>query len=236
VIDGPAHRSRRWAAGPPVPTVLGDVLDASRRRGLIGSTDNEEAVAHSRGFADCISLGSRVLDLGSGGGLPGLVLAVGRPDLELVLLDSAARRTRFLEASVRQLGLSERVSVLNLRAEEAGRDERFRGRFDVVVSRSFGAPAVAAECARPFMADGGLLVVSEPPTGVTRAECEVMVETSAAPADHDRWPPQGLEALGFSTVGFVRRGAYGFVVLEAVGACPERFPRRPGVPSRKPLF
>lgn len=236
MIDGPAQRSRGWAAGPPVPTVLGDALDISRNRGLIGSTDNEEAVAHSRGFADCIPMGSRVLDLGSGGGLPGLVLAIGRPDLELLLLDSAARRTRVLEASVRQLGLSERVSVLKLRAEEAGRDERFRGQFDVVVSRSFGAPAVTAECARPFLADGGLLVVSEPPSAVTRAQSEDAVEASVAPPDHDRWPPEGLEALRLSAVGFVRRGAYGFVVLEAVGACPERFPRRPGVPSRKPLF
>jgi 16S rRNA (guanine527-N7)-methyltransferase len=212
------------------------VLDVSRNRGLIGSTENEEAVAHSRGFADCIPVGSCVLDLGSGGGLPGLVLAIGRPDLELLLLDSAARRTRVLEASVRQLGLSERVSVLNLRAEVAGRDERFRGQFDVVVSRSFGAPGVTAECARPFLADGGLLVVSEPPWAAARADSDDPVEASAAPADHDRWPPRGLEALRLSAAGFVRRGAYGFVVLEAVGACPERFPRRPGVPSRKPLF
>jgi 16S rRNA (guanine527-N7)-methyltransferase len=219
-----------------VPEVLGGVLDASRSRGLIGSADNEAAVLHSRGFADSIPAGSRVLDLGSGGGLPGLVLAVGRPDLEVLLLDSASRRTRFLEASVRQLGVSQRVSVFNGRAEEAGRDARLRGQFDAVVSRSFGAPAVTGECARPFLTDGGLLVVSEPPSAGAPARTAALSDVPPTPADPGRWPTAGLEALALSKVAFVRHRGYGFVVLQASGACPERFPRRPGVPSRKPLF
>src|SRR5581483_4448045 len=98
----------------------------------------------------------------SGGGLPGLPLALAQPSRAWVLLECVTTRARFLAQAVITLGLTERVAVVAERAEDAGRGP-LRGGFDAVIARSFGAPAVTAECAAPFLEAGGVLVVASPP-------------------------------------------------------------------------
>ena len=215
-----------WRAGPPVPDGLLEVLAESRARHLIGPGDLEAHVGHAAGFARAVPRGADVVDLGSGGGVPGLALAVGRPDLTLTLLDAARRRVRFLEWAVGRLEVGDRVVVVWGRAEELGRRVEYRERHDAVVARSFGPPPVTAECARPLLRRGGVLVVSEPP--------EAGDGQLGGPTD--RWPERGLEAVGFSSgVGFVH-GDAGFRVLVADRPCPAELPRRPGVPQRRPRF
>ena len=161
-----------------------------------------------------------VLDLGSGGGLPGLVVAQHWPTSEVTLLDAGERRAAFLVSVVERLLLRPHVSVACGRAEVLGREANLRGRFELVVVRAFGPPAVVAECGRPFLADGGRLVVSEPPA-----------------SDGDRWNhPEGLALLGLTQAEFVVRRAHRFQVLRASGPCPDRYPRRTGVPTKRPLF
>lgn len=160
----------------------------------------------------------RAMDLGSGGGVPGLPLAMGRPEAEWVLLDGSVTRGRFLSEAVAALGLASRVHVLAARAEEAGRSPEWRGEFDLVVARSFGSPAVTAECAAPFLRVGGTLVVAEPP-----------LERS------DRWPADGLAPLGLVVADRITT-ASSFQVLRQESLCPERYPRRTGIPSKRPLF
>ncbi|HET6966289.1 MAG TPA: hypothetical protein VFH58_16050, partial [Acidimicrobiales bacterium] len=104
------------------------------------------------------------------------------------------------------------------RAEEAGRRPDLRGTFDVVVARSFGGPAVTAECGAPFLVAGGRLVVAEPPGGSA-----------------DRWPAEGLEVLGLRPVEAMTEPS-AFQVLLQQEPCPERFPRRTGIPAKRPLF
>lgn len=167
------------------------------------------------------------MDLGSGGGLPGLILAQHWPDSGAVLLDAAERRTAFLAQAVHRLGWEARVQVIRARAEEAGRRPDLRGAFDVVWARSFGSPPVTAECAAPFLMPDGLLVVSEPPgpdPGSSR------VDRTAA-----RWPRAGLSLLGQEPLVAVR-GRFGYQVVQQVAVCPERFPRRPGVAAKRPLY
>jgi 16S rRNA (guanine527-N7)-methyltransferase len=171
----------------------------------------------------------RVLDLGSGGGVPGLVLADDHPTLALVLLDSTARRCRFLREAAADLDLEDRVEVVEARAESAARDPDRRGAFDVVVARSFGAPAVTAECAVGFLRLGGCLVVSEPPgSGVSP-------ETPETPEGSNRWPPEALAELGLSPVVVCGTGAFGFACLEKVRT-DDRWPRRVGIPAKRPRF
>jgi len=178
-------------------------------------------------MAACLPAGAgRVLDLGSGGGVPGLVLADAQPTLRLVLLDSAVRRCRFLRQVAAELNLVDRVEVVEARAEIAARDPAWRGSVDVVVARSFGAPAVTAECAVGFLRLGGCLVVSEPPgPGVSPA-------TSAAPG---RWPAAGLAELGLGPAEACGPGRYGFARLEKVRD-DDRWPRRVGIPAKRPRF
>lgn len=212
------------ASGPiaaeELPADLFDVLAESRERGLLGPGPIPGHVEHALGFEPSLGPGFRVVDLGSGGGVPGLVLAVARPDLSLTLLDAAARRCEVLRAAVDELDLSDRVAVLHARAEDAARDPSLRQAVDAVVARSFGPPAVVAECARGLLRSGGLLVVSEPPEATTG----------------DRWPVEGLRSLGYGRARPLQSSIAGFVVIRADGPCSDAIPRRAGMPERRPRF
>lgn len=208
-------------SGKGEPTrALRSVLARSRDLGFIGDADLDGHIHHAFGFAEALGEPpARALDLGSGGGLPGLVLADHWSESTWVLLDGSPKRTAFLAEAVDELGLDDRVRVVTGRAEEVGHDRAERGAFDLVVSRSFGPPAVVAECAAPFLTVGGTLIVSEP-----RAV--------------DRWDhPTELAALGLQ-VGERREaaGSATFQILHQIVACPERYPRRVGIPAKRPLF
>lgn len=194
------------------------VLEEARSWGFLGPGPVADHVAHAEAFAAAVSLPpDRALDLGSGGGVPGLVLAGRWPTTRWVLLDSQERRTAFLAGAVARLGWQDRVQVVRARAEEAGRDPDLRAAFDLVTARSFGPPAVTAECAAPFLRVGGHLLVSEPPEAV------------------DRWPAAGLAPLGLEVVG-VRTGAHRMAALEQITGCPDSYPRAVGRPAKRPLF
>jgi 16S rRNA (guanine527-N7)-methyltransferase len=163
----------------------------------------------------------RVLDLGSGGGLPGLVLATYRPELELTLLEARQRACRFLREAVATLELP-RVTVVEARAEDAARWSDLRESFDAVVARSFGPPAVTAECGVGFIRTGGRLVVSEPPGDEERDAGE-------------RWPQSGLEDLGLAAAAPCGGPGASFVLMEKTRP-DDRWPRRVGVPAKRPLW
>jgi SAM-dependent methyltransferase len=184
-------------------------------------------VEHANGFAAGIEPApARFLDLGSGGGVPGLVLARRWPESRAVLLDARERRCAFLRDAARNLHVGERVAVVWARAEEAGHREDLRGGFDLVVARGFGPPAVTAECGAPFLRLGGTLAVSEPPEGG---------DTVVPPDASARWSPTGLARLGLA-VGRSWTEGYRYQALDQVEPCPARFSRRPGIPAKRPLF
>ena len=213
-----------FSPGPEEP--LGDcalieILEEARDLGFLGPGAVVDHIDHAKAFLatlDGVPEG-RSLDLGSGGGVPGLVLAQARPHSEWVLLDASARRTAFLVRAVTALGLAPRVQVMTGRAEELARREDHRASYALVVARSFARPAVVAECAAPLLAVGGALVVSEPPGGNGGA----------------RWPEDGLQALGLRLAGTTRVPPR-LVRLHQVQSCPERFPRRVGIPAKRPLW
>jgi 16S rRNA (guanine527-N7)-methyltransferase len=225
-----------------VSTTLADVLDEARSAGFLGPGPVDAQIRHAEGFAAVArrlldpdagpasegpgerpaAVRAQVLDLGSGGGLPGLVVAESWPEASVVLLEAQGRRAAFLGRAVEGLGLGDRVAVRQARAEDFGRDPAGRSRFDVVTARSFGPPAVVAECAAPLLRTGGWLVVSEPPD---QSDAEAVL----------RWPAEPLARLGLRP-GERLRAAFGYRVLRQAEPCPERFPRRNGVPAKRPLF
>jgi 16S rRNA (guanine527-N7)-methyltransferase len=151
------------------PPLLEEVLLESKQLGFLGPGPVEDHLRNAEGFAHAVTRPpARFLDLGSGGGVPGLVLAVSWPESEAVLLDASVRRTSFLRRAVISLDLEARVEVRTARAEGAGHDPTLRGGFDVVTARSFGPPAWTAECGAAFLRSGGVLLVSDPPTGEER--------------------------------------------------------------------
>ena len=136
------------ALPPEWPAVLA-ALDEARARGFVGGGQAVDALAeHARGFVDPIAGATRVLDLGSGGGVPGLVIAALRPDAIVTLLDASVSRTDWLRRVVGRLGWADRVQVVTGRAEVLAHDDDWRGSQDAVVARSFAPPLVTAEVAQ----------------------------------------------------------------------------------------
>ena len=194
------------------------VLEDARRLGLVGPGPLLRHLDHALGFAPHPLVGA-CLDLGSGAGLPGLPLALAWPDTTWVLVDAGERRVQFLARAVAAVGAEDRVVVVEGRAEELARRNDLRGRFDLVVARGFGPPAVTAECGAGFLAVGGRMVVSEPPGGRP-----------------DRWPAAGLAPVGLEPgESFTAAGSW-YQVLRQTVPCSDRFPRRVGIPAKRPLF
>ncbi len=202
------------------------MLEEARRLGFLGPGPVEAHMGHAAGFATAIrswdtapgTLRSAV-DLGSGGGVPGLVLALDFVAVHWVLVDAARRRVAFLRTAVTELGLALRVAVIEARAEEFGRRAEHRGQHQLVVARGFGPAAVTAECAAPLLQVGGRAVVSEPPGGAGW-----------------RWPQPGLHMVGMAAASAVTAEGASYQVLAQEHRCPDRYPRRTGVPSKRPLF
>ncbi len=233
-----------------------DALGEARRLGFLGPGPLERQLAQGQAFARVLADRlppdrGPLLDLGAGGGLPGLVMAVAGVAGHLILVDASLRRTDFLERAVRNLGLEERATVVRGRAEELGRLSHYREAFAAVVSRGFGPPAVTAECASPFLAPGGILLVSEPPPESSDRGRSVPSEEGKGaggggegqrarggpdPEEDRRWPAAALERLGLTPERRISCQGFSFQVLTKSAPCPQGFPRRSGVPRKRPLF
>jgi 16S rRNA (guanine527-N7)-methyltransferase len=165
--------------------------------------------------------GERLVDVGSGGGMPGLPLKLAEPRLRVTLVESDRRKAAFLEHAAARLGLE--VEVLAERAEEVGRGPR-RETFDAACSRALAALPVAAELCLPLVRVGGRMLA-------LRTAGESPDQESAG---------AGLRLLGGGPAQVLpapsrlrQRGVV--VVVPKLSPTPPEYPRRPGIPSRRPL-
>ena len=164
----------------PARTVA-DVLATAQRLGTLGDRPIPEVIEHARQFVGALPPTAHlVIDIGTGAGVPGLVIADDRPDLELVLVDRRETRMDALARGVAALNMTDRVQVITADVEKLGRLPDHHEKYDVVVCRGFGSPEVTAPLARPLLKNGGTLIVSEPPS-----------------PDPSRWPESLLEKAGF---------------------------------------
>jgi 16S rRNA (guanine527-N7)-methyltransferase len=146
-----------------------------------------------------------IVDVGSGGGAPGIPLAVALPEREVTLLDSGRRKCAFLERWACKLP---NVEVVCGRAEEQPVDN-----WGVAVAKALASPPVAAEWCLPLVATGGVVILFAGPTAEADRVARVAEQLAAEPAES---PP-------------------GLLVLRKTGATPAGFPRRPGVARKRPL-
>lgn len=158
-----------------------ETLRNAQRFGFLGDRPIEEAAEHSVAYVEAIGAldaSVRLVDLGSGGGLPGLVLADRYPHVSITLIDRRQKRTDFLRRAVVRLGLDQ-VQVIDADVDALVRDVRVGTAlpFDVVTARGFGPPDVTLRFGVELLGDGGRIVISEPPSG-------------------DRWDPTLLAELG----------------------------------------
>lgn len=148
--------------------------------GALSARPVGEVIDHAAQFAAALpATAARVGDLGSGAGVPGLVVAVLRPDVRCVLVDRRASRTDALRRAVLALDIADRVEVECRDVEELARDAAWVGRFDAAMSRGFGPPAQTLRWSRALVRAGGAVLISEPPAGTP-----------------DRWEPALVRGLG----------------------------------------
>ncbi len=171
---------------PDVEQQLMAALERPHRLGMIGG-ELDEQLQHCLRFSTALaamqepSSSFSGADLGTGGGLPGLILALEFPGSQWTLIEMRAGRAAEVERAIHRLDLADRVTVAAEAAQRVAHTE-LREKCDVVVSRSFGPPSLTAECGAGLLRTGGHLLVAEPPT-----------------TDDDRWPEAGLTGFGLGT-------------------------------------
>ena len=176
---------------------------------------------------DCLVLVSYVshattlVDVGSGGGLPGLPLKIAVPALEVTLVEADGKKAAFLTQACARLGLSG-VRVVGQRAEDAARDVSLRDAFDVAVARALAPMPVLAELCLPFVRVGGRLLAQKTHDEDVGAAARAIELLGGGPIRIEPAPSRARSA------GVV-------VVVEKIAVTPAAYPRRPGVPARRPL-
>ncbi len=168
--------------------------------------------------------GQRVLDLGSGGGFPGIPLAIMAPETEFVLVDSTEKKMRAVQAIANELGLSNVQTVVG-RAEELAHQPLYRERFGLVVSRAVAALPTLLEFAAGFVCVHGVFVAYK------SGDYEAELEQSA----------HAIKTLGFSFEGPIEyelsdgMGSRSFLIFSKTKALSDEYPRMTGIPKKKPL-
>ena len=174
--------------------------------------------------ADVRARSSRLLDVGSGAGLPGLALAIARPQWRVTSLEATGKKVRFQEAVIAALGL-ENARVVTGRAEEAGRTPEHRGAYDIVTARALAALPTLLEYCAPFVRVGGLIIA--PKKGDLTAEIAAGTRAASLLGAHLLEPiPVTLPVLSDGRV---------LLVARQQRPCPPQYPRAAGAPAKRPL-
>ncbi len=169
--------------------------------------------------------GYSVIDVGAGAGLPGLALAIMRPDWQVTLLEATRKKVDFMALVVRETALANATPLWG-RAEEQGQVRAHRERYDAAVARAVAELPVLAEFCLPFVRQGGRWVAQKGP----RADEEVQKSRNALGQLGGR-----LVAVQSVAVPGLGEEARTLVVVDKMKSTPAIFPRRPGTPANRPL-
>ena len=181
----------------------------------------QQLIEDSLVLLDHLGQSHTLVDVGSGGGLPGLPLKICRPELAVTLIEADQAKAAFLVQACARLGLRD-VEVVSRRAEDAGHDPKFREAFDVVTARALAPMRVLVELCLPFVRVGGRLLAQKTDQEDITAAARAIEELGGS-----------LEAVIAAPSAARRSGTV--VVVSKIQPTPPTYPRRPGVPVRKPL-
>jgi len=164
-----------------------------------------------------------VIDVGTGAGFPGIPLKINNRSIDLTLLDSLAKRLKFLEEVATELKL-DNVDYIHARAEDAGRDIRFREKFDIATARAVASLPVLCEYCLPFVRVGGCFIAMKGKLEEELVSSEKAIKILGGKTE---------EVRGFTLPGTDMERT--IVVIRKVKETPKRYPRQAGKPSKEPL-
>ena len=203
---------------------LEEILIRAKNLNFLGKPPVQEHILHAEGFLQTIMDNTdrrqpgKVVDLGSGGGVPALILADSLKNWSFILIERKKKRANFLLWAIKTLSVEERVEIICDEVENVARNKKYEESADFVTARSFGPPPTTAECACRLLKLRGFLVVSEPPTTTKR------------------WENPALEETGLISTKTYKQENGTFQVLQLQKNPGNRLPRRPGVPKKRPLW
>lgn len=204
------------------------LVEQNKTMNLTAITDADGiAVKH---FADSISVlsaydfaeNSNVMDIGTGAGFPGIPLLIMRPDLNLTMLDSTAKKLKYVQSTVNTLGLS--AEILHTRAEEAGQNNNYREKYDVVCSRAVAALNVLCEYCLPFVKVGGVFIAMK----AAKAQEEISAAKNSVKL-------LGGEITDIKTFSLSDGGERNLIIIKKISHISPKYPRPSAQISKKPL-
>jgi len=209
-----------------------ELIDWNQRVNLTAITDYEDV--QLKHFLDSLTItlawppennaGLRLIDVGTGAGLPGVPLKIAFPEIKLTLLEATAKKADFLHRIVKKLGLGN-VGVVVGRAEDVAHQPQYREGFDLVLSRAVASLPALVELALPFAAVGGGFI----------AQKKGAIDEEIGRAD------RAIELLGGRLRELKRVELAEFaderylVIIDKISPTPAKYPRRPGIPAKRPL-
>lgn len=190
-------------------------------------TNKEEVVV--KHFTDALTLldiippgAKNIIDIGSGAGFPGIPLKIARPDMAITLVEAVGKKVEFSNHVISKLNLKN-IEAVQARAEELGHDKKYREQFDVAVARAVASLPIVLEYSLPFVKVGGIFIAQK-----SKGDEEINQSGKA------------LAALGGKIIKTIPINVTGLedrqlIIVEKQTPTPQDYPRRTGVPHKKPL-
>lgn len=211
-----------------------ELLDWNKRANLTAITDYEDV--QTKHFLDSLTVtlawpqplmdtGLRLIDVGTGAGIPGIPLKIMLPNIELVLLESTTKKADFLHHVENKLTL-DNVEIVVGRAEEVAHLSEYREKFDIVLSRAVASLPALVELTLPFCIIGGSFIAQK------KGAIDQEISSAARAIDILGGNLREVKNIDLEEFGDERQ----LIVIDKVSPTPEKYPRRAGMPAKRPIL
>lgn len=204
------------------------LIETNKTLNLTAITDPDEIIY--KHFIDSLSLltvidlkrNARVIDVGTGAGFPGVVLLIARPDLNITLMDGTNKRLNFIADVLSELDI--KAEILHMRAELAGKDEKYREKYDLVTARAVANMNILSEYCLPFVTLGGIFA----PMKAAKADEEIIDSKNAVKL-------LGGKIEDIKHLDIDKCGERCIIITKKISQTPPKYPRASAQISKKPL-